>query len=301
MYKLCDCNVIMRLNNKLQTSNVNVLALFVALLLSFFACGQKEKTIDELLALGQKSYDSGDYFESRALFAKALEKEPSNRYALYHLGRNYFAENMYDSSYATLSRVEKLYPGSREVNTILHQASAMTGHYQDAINSLLALARTGEPIEKYYKQIAEYAYTDTIAHTAYFYYRKLIETEPDSLNYYLRCAESAVYKGDVPAGIEVLKLALKRFGDKPQLLSYLGQYHSSIQAYPESETVLRRLLQVDSSTVFQLQLATSLAFQDDKAKKREAYDIFRRLRAKTAETSRIDSLISYLERELGIK
>ena len=38
-----------------------------------------------------------------------------------------------------------------------------------------------------------------------------------------------------------------------------------------------------------------------KGKKREAYDIFTKLRSKTAEQHRIDSLIIYLERELGIK
>ena len=291
----------MRSDKELKLSNVVVFVLFVIIFLSIFACGQKEKTVDELLALGQESYGSGDYFKARLYFGRAIRKEPNNRYALYHLGRTYFAENMYDSSYAVLSRAEKLYPGSREVNSVLHEASAKTGHYQDAINSLLALSRTGDPIEQYYKQIAEYAFADTIAHTAYFYYRKLIETEPDSLNYYLRCAESAVYKNDVPSGIEVLKLALKRFGDRPQILSNLGQYFSYIQAYPESEQALRRLLQKDSSTVYQLQLATSLAFQEDKVKKREAFDIFSRLRESTAEQNKIDSLISYLEKELGIK
>lgn len=291
----------MRLDKELQLSDVVVFALLVIIFLSIFACGQKEKTIDELLALGQESYDSGDYFEARSYFGRAVRKEPSNRYALYHLGRTYFAENMYDSSYATLSRVEKLYPGSREVNSVLHEVSAKTGHYQAAINALIALSRAGDPIEQYYKQIAEYAFTDTIAHTAYYYYRKLIEAEPDSLNYYLRCAESAYYKDDVLSGIEVLKLALKRFGDRPQILSILGKYYSYIRAYPESEQALRRLLQKDSSTVYQLQLATFLAFQEDQGKKREAYDMFNRLRAKTAEQSRIDSLIGYLERELGIK
>ena len=291
----------MRLDKELQLSDVVVFALLVIIFLSIFACGQKEKTIDELLALGQESYDSGDYFEARSYFGRAVRKEPSNRYALYHLGRTYFAENMYDSSYATLSRVEKLYPGSREVNSVLHEVSAKTGHYQAAINALIALSRAGDPIEQYYKQIAEYAFTDTIAHTAYYYYRKLIEAEPDSLNYYLRCAESAYYKDDVLSGIEVLKLALKRFGDRPQILSILGKYYSYIRAYPESEQALRRLLQKDSSTVYQLQLATFLTFQEDQDKKREAYDMFNRLRAKTAEQSRIDSLIGYLERELGIK
>ncbi len=291
----------MRLDKELQLSDVVVFALLVIIFVSIFACGQKEKTIDELLALGQKSYDSGDYFEARSYFGRAVRKEPSNRYALYHLGRTYFAENMYDSSYATLSRVEKLYPGSREVNSVLHEVSARTGHYQAAINALMALSRAGDPIEQYYKQIAEYAFTDTIAHTAYYYYRKLIEAEPDSLNYYLRCAESAYYKDDVLSGIEVLKLALKRFGDRPQILSILGKYYSYIRAYPESERALRRLLQKDSSTVYQLQLATFLTFQEDQGKKREAYDMFSRLRAKTAQLNKIDSLISYLERELGIK
>jgi len=291
----------MRLDKKLKLTNAAVLALLVIILLSVFACSQKEKTIDELLASGQKSYDSGDYFLARSYFGRALGKEPSNRYALYHLGRTYFAEHMYDSSYAVLSRAEKLYPGSREVNTVLHEASAKTGHYQEAINALLALSRTGDPVEQYYKQMAEYAFADTIAHTAYYYYRKLIETEPDSLNYYLRCAESAVYKEDVLLGIEVLKLALKRFGDRPQILSFLGQYYSYIQAYAESEQALRILLQKDSSMIYQLQLATSLTFQDDLGKKREAYDIFKRLRARTANQSKIDSLISYLKKELSIK
>jgi hypothetical protein len=61
------------------------------------------------------------------------------------------------------------------------------------------------------------------------------------------------------------------------------------------------LIEKDSSVIFQLQLATALTFQAERDKQREAYDIFSRLRSRTSNKEQLDSMISRLEKELGLK
>jgi uncharacterized protein HemY len=128
-----------------------------------------------------------------------------------------------------------------------------------------------------------------------------VEQEPDSLSHYLNQAEGGVIEGEPLKSIAVLKTALKRFGDNPQLLAFLGQLYGVTGNLSESEKSYRLLVSKDSAVVNQLQLATALSIQKSRAKKEEAYAMFKRLRPLTSNIRRIDSILTVLERELTAK
>jgi uncharacterized protein HemY len=220
---------------------------------------------------------------------------------MHRIGKTYMAENMFDSAYAHLNRANKLYPYDRQILQLLHQSAVNSNHWNAALNALLALAQTGDPIQQYYRQIGDYALKDSAGHIAYYYFGLLVEQEPDSLSHYLNQAEGGVIEGEPLKSIAVLKTALKRFGDNPQLLAFLGQLYGVTGNLSESEKSYRLLVSKDSAVVNQLQLATALSIQKSRAKKEEAYAMFKRLRPLTSNIRRIDSILTVLERELTAK
>ncbi len=266
----------------------------------FGACSG-EKSAEELLALADQSYRAGDYFEARQFLAEAVKLKPNDKDILFQFGQTYTAENMFDSAFAHLSRADKLYPNDRRINQLLHEASLKTEHWGAAIQALIVLGQTGDSIEYYYRQIGEYALKDKAGHIAYFYFGKLIELEPDSLNHYLKQAQGGLQSGEPNNSIEVIKSALKRFGDEPVLLYELGRLHGVMGNLTEAEKTYRLLVSKDSSAVNQLQLATILALQDKRAKKEEAYALFTKLRLETADFARVDSILRVLEKELNVR
>ena len=265
---------------------------------SLVSCSDKPKTVGEYLAVAEKSYNAGDYFQARKYLSEAIRLKPTDKEVIYQMGRNYAAEIMYDSSFAHLSRADKLYPNDRRINELLHEVSVKTGRWQEAIQALLSLSRTGDPIEKHYHSIAEYARKGGIGQVADYYYGKLIEIGPDSMNFYIYQAEGALIMEKPEKSIEIISSAVKRFGDRPKLLSDLSKYYSITGNLTEAEKVLRILVSKDSSILNQLQLATALAFQDSRPKKEEAYTMFKKLRSQTPEVNKVDSILAGLEKEL---
>ena len=277
--------------------------LFIATaLLSFLVgCSNSPGTVEEYLAAAQKKYDNGDYFEARQLLAKALKLQPTDKEVMFQIGRNYAAEHMYDSSFASLSRADKLYPNDHATNELLYEVCVETERWSDAIQALLSMSKAGDPIEQHYLSLAECARKGGIGHVEEYYYGKLIELYPDSMSYYIYRAEGAYIMEKPDSSIEIMQSAVRMFGDKPELLKPLGKYYSLNGQLSEAEKVLRILVQKDSSVLNQLELATSLAFQDKRSKKEEAYVLFKKLRDRTPDRRQVDSLITILENELTAK
>jgi len=278
--------------------NILLTVIFSSIL--FCSCG-REKSAEELLTLANQSYNTGDYQEARKYLAEAIKLKPSDKEIIFQISKTYAAENMFDSAFAHLSRADKLYPNDRQINQLLHEACVKTEHWQAAINALLVLGQIGDSIEHYYRQIGEYALKDSAGHIAYFYYGKLIELEPDSLSHYLNLSEAGILSGEPQNSLEVLKAALKRFGDQSVLLFELGRLYGVLGNLTEAEKTYRLLVSKDNSAVNQLQLATVLALQDKRAKKEEAYTMFQKLRLETANFARVDSILQVLEKELSVR
>jgi len=273
--------------------------ILILLILAFTLPGcNGKKNAEQLLEMAQKSYDQGKYFEARKYLGQALKLKPTDKDIVFQIGRTYMAENMFDSAFANLSRADKLYPNDREINLLLHDASVKSRHWRAAIAALLTLSRTGDPIENYYRQIGQYALNDSAGHIAYYYYGKLMELEPDSLSHYLNRAEGGFIKGTPEETIEVLKAALKEFGDKPVILAPLGRVYLVSGKLVEAEEIYRLLISKEKNTYNELQLATVLSLQDLRSKRQEALAMFRRLRDEAINIRRVDSVINMLEQEL---
>ena len=278
----------------------NIFTKLVIASILFVSCA-KEKTAEEYAALADKSYAAGDYYQARKHLAEAIKLKPTDKNIIIQYSKVYSAQNMFDSAFANLSRADKLYPGDREINRLLHDMSVKTENWTAAIQTQLILAQSGDSLEYYFRRIGEYALKDSAGHIAYYYYGQLAAFQPDTLSHYLNQAEGALIAGEPLNSIEALKAANKRFGDLPEILSALGRLYSLTGSLNEAERIYRLLVKKDASAVNQLQLATTLAYQDKRAKKEEAYAMFKKLRLETANFSRVDSILRVLEDELSIR
>jgi len=276
-----------------------LIQLIIASLL-FVACA-KEKTAEDYAALADQSSASGNYFEARKYLAQAIKLKPTDKNIIIQISKVYAAQNMFDSAFANLSRADKLYPGDKKINLLLHEMSVKTENWHAAIQTQLVLAQPGDSLEFYFRRIGEYALKDSSGHVAYYYYGQLVEFQPDSLSHYLNQAEGGLISGEPQNSINVLKVANKRFGDLPEILSALGRLHGVMGNLSEAEKIYRLLVKKDYSAVNQLQLATVLALQDKRAKKEEAYAMFKKLRLETANFVRVDSILRVLEKELTVR
>ncbi len=276
------------------------LEIFVIASLLFVSCA-KEKTAEEFAALADQCYTAGDYFGARKFLAEAIKLKPTDKNIIVQFSQVYAAQNMFDSAFANLSRADKLYPGDRQINLLLHDMSVKTGNWNAAIQTQLILAQPGDSLEFYLKRIGEYALKDSSGHIANYYYGQLVELEPDSLSHYLNQAEGALIAGEPQIAIEVLKAANKRFGDLPVILAGLGRLYGVMGNLSEAEKTYRLLVKKDSTAVNLLQLATVLAHQDKRAKNEEAYSLFKKLRLETANISRVDSILKSLEEKLSVR
>ncbi len=239
---------------------------FVIASLLLVSCA-KEKTAEEFAALADQSYRAGDYFEARKYLAEAIKLKPTDKKIIIQFSQVYAAQNMFDSAFANLSRADKLYPGDRQINLLLHDMSVKTGNWNAAIQTQLVLAQPGDSLEFYLKRIGDYALKDSSGHIANYYFGQLVDLQPESLCHYLNQAEGALIAGEPQNAIEVLKAANKRFGDLPEILSGLGRLYGVTGNLSEAEKTYRLLVKKDSSAVNELQLATVVSLQVKRAKK----------------------------------
>lgn len=264
------------------------------------SCGSDQSS-EELLALGKKSFAAGKYLEARRYISEALKLKPTDKELIVEMGKVYVADNMFDSAFAHLSRADKLYPGDLQINAMLHDVSVKTENWKAAIQTQIVLVQAGDSTADYYRRIGKYALKSRTGHVADYYFEKLIELEPDSLNHYMNQAEGAFISGETQKSLDILKSALKRFGDNQILLNQLGKIYGVLGELSESEKYYRVLAQKDSSVVNRLQLASILAQQSKKAKKEEAYAMFKKLRTQTPDFLRVDSFLVALEKELSVR
>ncbi len=276
--------------------------IFTALLVSVMAgCGQQPKTFDELCRAGEEAFAAQKYAKARKYLTQAVAQKSSDRHLLYLLGISYRRDFMYDSAFYYLKRLDLLYPGDREVNQELYTIAKTIREWKSALKAINVLVETGDSAEQYWEELADFNIKIENYTVAYYFSRKLLEKEPDNPNYYLQVANLASQIDSVDVALAVIDSALERFGQKNEFLVNKGLYLATIRHYQESETLFRSLLTKDTSSVtIRLNLANTLASQDDPAKKREALQLYLRLRPATDDIFRVDSLIEVLQEELGI-
>ncbi len=277
--------------------------ILAALLLGFLhGCGKEPQTVDELSRAGEEAFDNHEYARARRYLTKAVAQKPSDRRLLYLLGTSYQQDFLYDSAFHYLKRLDLLYPGDREVNLQLLKVAKTVKEWKDAIRAIHVLIKTGDPGEQYQGELADLNLKVKNYKVAYYFYRKLLEANPNNPDYYVIVANLAAQLDSLDISLAVVDSALERFGEREEFLLNKGLYLTAMRRYEESEATFRHLLAKDSSSLAAaVNLANTLAAQDDRAKKEEALQLYLLLRAAAADVFGFDSLITALQEELNIK
>jgi len=277
--------------------------MFAILLVGFLGgCSKEPQTVDELSRAGEEAFDNHEYAKARKYLTKAVAQKPSDRHLLYLLGISYQRDFLYDSAFHYLKRFDLLFPDDREVNLRLYEIAKTVREWKSAIKAIQVLVKTGDSAEQYHAELADLNLKIENYKVAYYFYRKLLEADPNNPNYYLLVANLATQLDSLDISLAVVDSALERFGDRDEFLVNKGLYLAAMKRYEESEATFRYLLAKDSSSLpAMLNLAHTLATQDDRAKKREALQLYLQLRPVADEVLRLDSIIAALREKLNIK
>lgn len=277
------------------------LLIILFLVSTFLGCGQKSGDVAEIVRAGQDLFLSGDYRGARAKLIEGLKISPSNHDLLYYMGLCYNRDYMYDSALFYLKKVDLLYPDEREINIAIFQVAPLVGDWKNSIAAARTLIDLGEPPEKYWNDLAEFNRQSGKTRNAHYYYRKLLEREPDNVDRYLQVANTAAALNLVEDAANVIDSAIDRFGPTDVLLGNQATIMSFSGKHQQAEEIFRTLLAKDTANMYvKLNLASCLSSQDNTAKKREAYNLLTDLRAATEGQLELDSMITTLKTELKI-
>ena len=279
--------------------NIVLGSLFFVLLSS---CGQEPQTVEELQKAGEIAFGEADYAEARKLLAKAVAQRPSDPHLLYLLGVSYQRDYLYDSAFTYLKRADILFPNDRETNLALYDIAKALKEWRSAIKAIQVLIKTGDPADQYDRELAELNINNENYPVAYYYFRKLLQKEPDSSSHYLTVANLATELDSFEIAINVVDSAIERFGSSDELLVNKGMYLTALKKYGDGEGIFRSLMAKDSTaSAYKLNLANALASQNNRTKKAEAYRLYLSIKDAFGPEFRIDSLLQALEEELDIK
>jgi tetratricopeptide (TPR) repeat protein len=264
------------------------------------SCGKKLSSFEQFKSDGEKAFTDARYAEARACFAKALAIKPSDRDALYLTGLAYKRDYIYDSALSFLRRADILYPGSREINLDIYQTALETKSWQDVVRSINVLVATGDSIDKYYEVLVRANLELNEPLNVVYYLRRLVAQQPDEPNYTLQLINALVAVDSLDTAVKVADSALAKFGPRNEFVASranLDAYHGK---YAQAEKTFRTLLATDTvqANAYRLNLANVLSMQKDKAKKREAIELYKQIRDKVSDRYKIDSLITELQKSL---
>ncbi|HVP06317.1 MAG TPA: hypothetical protein VMS71_00640 [Candidatus Acidoferrum sp.] len=270
-------------------------------LLLILSCSRGSQSFDKLKAQGQKAFVASDYKEAREYFIKALAIKPSDRDVLYLTGLCYKRDYVYDSALSYLRRADLLYPGDKEINMEIYEAAVATKSWEFAARAVNSLIAAGEPLDKYLDVLVRINLEMDEPLQVAYYLRKGVALKPDDPTYYLQLTNALVTCESLSAAVEVADEAIKRFGPKNEFIANRANLSAYQGDYATAEKQFRSLIVSDTSraTDYKLNLANVLSMQSkDKAKIREALDLYREIRPKVDSRYKVDSLIGVLEEQL---
>ncbi|HWR83046.1 MAG TPA: tetratricopeptide repeat protein [Candidatus Deferrimicrobium sp.] len=264
------------------------------------ACGGEPTGVKELTKAGERAFFSEDYAQARKYFSQAVARTPSDRKLLYLLGLSYQRDFLYDSAYQYLKRADLLFPNDREINLALLDISNALGQWQSAIRAIQVLVRTGDPLDRHLRELADLNTKIKNWAVAYKYTRDLLRIEPDNPSLYLQAANLAAQNDSPQVALQVIDSAIQLFGSRTEFSLNRGLYLASLERYAEAETLLRTLYAQDTtSQAVKLNLANVLASQSDRARKEEALRLYGELLPVVDTVLHLDSLIEQLRREIA--
>jgi len=278
------------------------IALICAAVAILAGCGSEPQTFEELTSAGKTAFAKSEFAQARDYLGKAVTMKTSDREALYFLGMAYSRDAMYDSAMFYLGRVNVLFPKDRSTNQELYKLAINLQDWGTARQAIGVLIETGDPPESHWEDLAHLCLAGENYHLAHRYFSLLLEVEPDNPNRYIEVANTAAEIDSMDLAMRVIDSALVRFGQRDEFLTNKALFLSSQRDYPAAEHIYRRLVAGDTSSVgYRINLAHTLAEQDDRAKKEEAYILYRDLKDRIGQEFNIDSLMQELEVELKIE
>lgn len=272
--------------------------IFMLLTLSaVFGCTE---TVGDLKQKGQDAYISQNYSEARRYLGQALAKNPSDRDALFFMGLAAKKELLYDSALLYLKRADIYYPSDREINLQIYEVARSIEAWDEAINALQILIKTGDRPEQHYATLAEMWARNDYPANAYFYIKEALRVDPDNQQLWLQAANLAGIVDSIPLALRYLDSATVRFGEQDHFTSARALYQMNLGNLSEAERLYRRVYTKDTTSAHaRLNLAHVLAAYDNNAKKREALALYRSIRGKFGQEFKVDSLIAALDSSLS--
>ncbi len=263
------------------------------------SCGESNKDFDTLKIEGEKAFGAGDYGKAINLLRKAYSIRPSDRDVLFELGQTFKKLSTYDSALAYFKRGKLLYTNDRPINREVLELSMAANNNRDALMAISTLIATGDNEKMYWPFLAELNYREKNYTSAVHYYQLLLKAYPEKADYYLAQSGILAQLGRFEESNEVLGLGIQNFGPTVEFCTNMAINYLKMKNYTKAEEYTRMSLKLEPNSVpIWLNLANLLSDQNDKAKKREGLEIFKKYREGAPEGFKIDSLIGVLEAEL---
>lgn len=276
--------------------------ILTTILLLLASCSGGGNDLESLRKNGRSAFNKGDYDKALEYLRKGLSQSQSDKEILFLLGQTFEKQQNLDSAYFYYKRCDLLHPKDKGVNQSLYDISITLQDYEQAIKSLQSLIAAGDSEEMYWQQLAELYLRVNNGIRAYIYYTKLLEKYPDEPKYYLMSSNIASHIDSLDAAIRITDAGIKKFGDREELLINKAIYLAGMGKYSQAEKIFRSQLEKSSNKEpIKLNLANVLTKQDNFKKKREGYNLYVELKENGTNFPFIDSVITQLETELGLK
>lgn len=262
-------------------------------------CGKSDKEFAARRGEGLKAFESGDYNKAVNLFKEAYLIKPSDRDILVDLGRTFKKLSLYDSALAYFKRGKILYNSDRSINKEILDLSIGANDTKGALLAIATLISTGDNERMYWPLLAELNYREKNYTLAVHYYQLLLKENPREPNNYLLLSGVLSQIGQFEESNGILTLAIQSFGPSPEFCTNMAINYMNLKNLAKAEEYMRMSLRLDPNSIpIWINLANLLGEQNDKAKKKEALEIYKKYRIGAPEGFKIDSLIGVLENEL---
>ena len=276
--------------------------LFAAILLTLViaGCSSEPQTAEELKKAGNKAFLAEDYAKARTYFLEALQKKPSEKDLLYFTGMSYKRDFILDSALIYLKKADLLHPDDREINMEIYDVAMTLGEWKYADLAIRTFIRTGDPESMYYPELADIATNMGNRSTAFYYlYRQYDEIGLQDAQRFSQLAGLAADVDSIGLAYRILDSAVTRFGQSDVFEMTRAKILFDDRKLTEAEALLRKLsAKYPDEADISLNLANALANQKSPAKKREALDMYRRIRPGYSNPALVDSIIANVERQL---
>lgn len=262
-------------------------------LLALGGCFSKEERFARFKQAGQDAFARGEFRMARQKFLGALELSSSDRDILYMIGLSYRRDNIFDSAQLFLKRAELYHPGDTAILHALYETAMITRSWQVALDAILALLNTGEPLEQHIDQMVPLYRLLEFPSPVAFYLRQLVEKFPDSLRFRRDLVRVLCELDSVPIANRVLDTAFGDFGEIPPLIVSRAELFVFENRLAEAADVYRYLIRTDSlwATQYTFFLANTLMLQARPETMREAVRLYQEIRPVFYNQPLLDSVL----------